>query len=85
MIDLSTVLTVFLHFLACLVVFGGLYFILEFIARKFPGNEMVAMFVKFGEIFLVIAGVLVAIFILVAILVGGGNQPLFRWGSAPLR
>jgi len=78
MIDLREVVGIVLYILIAGVVFGLLFFLVDYVGRQFPGEAM-AMFVKLAKILLIVLAVLVVIGILIGLL---GGQPMFRWGPA---
>lgn len=58
MIDLRTIVYLFLFLLGCGAVFGLLFYLVHYIEREFPSNPL---FFKAARIFLVVAAVLVLI------------------------
>lgn len=74
MIDLQTVVMVVVYLLVGAVVFGLLYYLVNFVGSQFPGSEP---FIKVARIILVVLAVLVCIFILLSLV---GSGPVFRWG-----
>ncbi len=78
MIDLSTVVWVVVYLLVAGAVFGLLFFLINYIAKQFPGPAM-DLFAKVARILLIVLAVLVLIGLLVSFISG---QPLIRWGPA---
>jgi hypothetical protein len=66
MISLPAVVGVVIYLLIAAAVFGLLYFLIHFVAGKFPG-EASAMFVKCADIVLVVCAVLVLLGILLSL------------------
>lgn len=81
MVDLQQVVALILYLLAVGIVFGLLYFLVDYIGRKFPG-ETTQIFVKIAHIVLVVLAVLIAIGIVISLAGVGPGQGagMFRWG-----
>lgn len=77
-VDLQQVVGIVLYILVAGVVFGLLFFLVDYVGRQFPG-EGSAMFTKLAKIVLIVLAVLVIIGIVIG-LAGGGQ--MFRWGPA---
>jgi hypothetical protein len=69
MIDLSSIVHVVLYLLGAGAVFGLLFFLIDYIARRFPGEPM-AMFANVAKILLVVLAVLVLIGIIISLMGG---------------
>lgn len=80
MIDLQQVVGVVVLLIIAAVVFGLLFWLVNYVGTLFPGEGGV-LFLKLAKIVLVVLAVLFAIAILVSLVGGGG--PMFRWGPHP--
>ena len=78
MINLQTVVMIVLYLLGAGLVFGLLFFLINYIAGQFPGEGM-NLFAKFARILLIVLAVLVVIGLIIQMVGGGG--PVFRWGG----
>ena len=70
MVSLETAVMVVIYFIVAAVVFGLLFFLLNYVGSQFPGSEP---FIKVGKIILMILAVLVCI----GILLGFMGHPIF--------
>lgn len=74
MIGIESVVSIVVYLLVASIIFGLLYYLVNFVGSQFPGSEP---FVKVARIILVMLAVLVCIGILLSMISG---KPFIRWG-----
>jgi hypothetical protein len=80
-INLQWIVEVVLGLLVIGAVFGLLLFLVNYVARTFPGPTMDAA-ARIAKLLIVVLFVLVLIALLIGLVSGGG--PVFRWGPNPV-
>jgi hypothetical protein len=79
--DLSFLVEIVVYLLIAGVIFGLFFFLIDYVARKFPSEPM-QLFANVAKVILVVVAVLALIGILLSAVPGG---PTFRWGNSPQR